>query len=57
MEGSKFYRKATVKLVQHYQNSFVNNVKEISLSEKVKTTTRDMKIIEQKSLLIKAIIQ
>lgn len=57
MEGSKFYRKATVKLVQHHQNSFVNNVKEISLSEKVKTTTRDMKIIEQKSLLIKAIIQ
>lgn len=57
MEGSKFYRKATVKLVKHHQNSFVNNVKEISLSEKVKTTTRDMKIIEQKSLLIKAIIQ
>lgn len=56
MEGSKFYRKATVKLVQHHQNSFVNNVKEISLSEKVKTTTRDMKIIKQK-ILLKAIIQ
>ena len=59
LEGNikRFKEKQKLKEFNTTKTSFQRNIKGISLSEKEKDTTRNMKIIKGKSSLIKANIQ
>ena len=49
----KLHRQAETKRVQNHQTSFIRNVKGNSLSKKEKATTRNMKIMKRKKLIVK----
>ena len=53
MSNQKLYRQAKAKSVQHHQDSFTTNVKEISLGEKEKATVKNKNVMKWKISSVK----